>query len=418
MEAVQPAYVHSATSAPAGSATRRLVLTLAFVLFLTMLPVTMLVPVLRELVTTRFHGSTFWTHAFMSINLVGGLVAAPFGAWLADRHWGRRPVFIFAAALDATLLGLMYACARWQPSLSLLLTLRFLEGAAHLTSLSTLMALAGDWSGPGRGGRVMGVIGAALIFGTAFGTPLGGRIGQENPAFVLLLGAIICVVAAMLGLRLHEAPSRRTPASLSDTLLLLNRCPRLTTAYLFGFIERLCVGVIVSTFILYLGEVHRLEPARKGLLMALFLFPFAILCYPMGRLTDRWGRAIPMAVGGIAFGLVYALYGMVSGPWLVMLMLLSGVLSAVMFAPNLAMCADLAPPDQKAAAFAGFNMAGSLGFLCGPLLGGTLMSALAPRLGAVAAYQTTFAITGAIVVLCAAGSLPRLLTLRRQRLTR
>ncbi|MCC7292248.1 MAG: MFS transporter [Phycisphaerales bacterium] len=418
MEAVQSIRVGSACAAPSLPATRRLVMTLAFVLFLTMLPVTMLVPVLRELVTERFDGTTFWTHAFMSINLVGGLMAAPFGAWLADRHSGRKPVFIFAAALDATLLGLMYACARWQPSLSLLLTLRFLEGAAHLTSLSTLMALAGDWSGPGRGGRVMGVIGAALIFGTAFGTPLGGRIGQENPVFVLLLGAIICVVAAMLGLRLAEAPSRRAPASLRATLLLLHDFPRLTTAYVFGFIERLCVGVIVSTFILYLGEVQRLEPARKGLLMALFLFPFAILCYPMGRLTDRFGRAIPMCAGGIAFGLVYALYGAVSGPWLVVLMLLSGVLSAVMFAPNLAMCADLAPPDQKAAAFAGFNMAGSLGFLCGPLLGGTLMSALTPRLGAGASYQATFAITGAIVVVCAAGSLPHLLALRRHRLTR
>ena len=64
----------------------------------------------------------------------------------------------------------------------------------------------------------------------------------------------------------------------------------------------------------------------------------------------------------------------------------SGVLSATMFAPNLAMCADWAPKGRHAIAFAGFNIAGSLGFLCDPLLTGAWDTFTLPVAGEIAAY--------------------------------
>jgi len=183
----------------------------------------------------------------------------------------------------------------------------------------------------------------------------------------------------------------------------------LLVPYAFSFVDRFCVGVIVSSFVLFLGEAHGYSPGQRGALLALFLFPFAVLCYPAGKLADRYGRAKLMIAGNAAFGLAFAAYGIAPASWLPALMVASGVFSAALFSPNLAMCGDLAPPDQRAAAFAGFNMAGSLGFLFGPLVGGPVHKIASASLGSVNAYSIAFAIAGFVVLGCAIGFAPALI---------
>ena len=74
-------------------------------LFTIMLPVTMLVPVLKETVADRFGTGTFWTHSFMSFNLAGAVLAAPLAGPLANRL-GHRRVLVCIAALANALGGL------------------------------------------------------------------------------------------------------------------------------------------------------------------------------------------------------------------------------------------------------------------------------------------------------------------------
>ena len=62
-------------SAPATD--RRVVAAIAVSAFLAMIPVTMLVPALKEAVGERFGASAFWTHSFMSVNMIGAVMAAP-----------------------------------------------------------------------------------------------------------------------------------------------------------------------------------------------------------------------------------------------------------------------------------------------------------------------------------------------------
>jgi len=392
------------------AAARRVVARVGLALFLTMLPVTMMVPVLKELVADRFAASSFWTHSFMSINMVGAVLAAPLAGFLADRVGRRKPLLVFALLLNSGLLWLML----YVQTLGGLLAIRFLEGAAHILAVSSMMALAGDWAAAGKRGRVMGWIGSSLIFGTACGAPLGGRIGQITPHLVFQLGAAFALAAALLAwFGVRDAPARARTAHLRESLSLISRNKSLLIPLAYAFIDRFCVGVIVSSLVLYLAQVEAFSPAQRGGLLALFLFPFALLCYPMGRWSDRIGRAAPMCIGSLAFGIVFALYGFTPGVWLWVLMLLSGVLSAIMFAPNLALCADLAPPKQRASVYAGFNMAGSLGFLCGPLIGGVVLAVVTPRAGIAAAYRTAFVVAGLAEVVCALVTLPFLVRLAR-----
>lgn len=387
---------------------------LATVLFVNMLPVTMIVPGLTKLKET-FGTTSFWSHAFMSINMVAAVLAAPLGAILSDRLARRKPLLIAAMLVNcAALYGMGYLSAV-RPELRALLVLRFCEGAAHMVVITTIMAMACDWAAPGKRGRMMGLIGASLMFGTAFGSMLGGRIANTSSAMVFYVGAGLALAAAIIAaVGLRDAPERRRPSGFRDASRLLTMHRALLVPYAYAFIDRFCVGVIVSTLMLYLGVVVGLTPAGIGGLLGLFLFPFALLCYPVGRLADRFGRVTPMCVGSLGFGIVFALYGVVPFSWLYPAMLASGILSAIMFAPNLAMCADLAPTDQRAAAFAGFNMAGSLGFMAGPIIGGVLCALLEPSYGSAFAYKVTFITAGAAEVICAIVTLPWLLALRKQ----
>ncbi|MCH8969289.1 MAG: MFS transporter [Planctomycetes bacterium] len=389
----------------------RAVIPLGACIFLTMLPVTMMVPVLKQVVADRFGVSTFWTHSFMSINMVGAIVAAPLGGILADRL-GRRKWILAAALLCDGILLWALGNAKTFP---LFMALRLCEGMSHILALTTLMAIASDWAPSGRRGRMMGVIGASMMFGTTVGSPLGGTIGRAAPLLVFPIGALIALAAGLLVvLFVREADACRNGITFRDIRRLVRTHRALAVPYAYAFIDRLCVGVIISTFVLYLSDSLLLAPHQIGMMMACFMLPFAALTYPAGRLIDRFGRVWPIAFGSMAFGVVFATYGLWSPDLLVVAMVISGVLSAAMFAPNLALCADLSPREFSATAFAGFNVAGSLGFLCGPLLGGTLCTVLLSASGDASGYKITLGLAGATEVLCALITLPMLLRLRRK----
>lgn len=388
----------------------KVALPLAAGVFFTMLPVTMLVPVLKEIVSDRFAASTFWTHSFMSVNLVGAVIAAPLSGLLSDRIGRRRPLLLGALALDALLMWSMGRAG----GLAELLVLRAAEGAAHIVALTALMALACDWA-PARGrGRMMGLVGGCIMLGTSIGAPLGGVIGRTAPQWVFVAGAMASALALLLAAAtIPECTRPSAPRGMKQTRELLKHQRLLAVPYLYAFIDRFCVGVIISTFMLYLSHVLQLPPAPRGMLVAYFMIPFAVLSYPVGRWIDRYGRIAPLVGGSMLFGVALALYGWTPLGWLPALMVTSGVLSAIMFAPSLALCADLAPAEQRGTAIAGFNTFGSLGFLCGPLLAGAACALFLPRMGELAGYRWVLMLAGGTEVLCAALTLPVLLKLKR-----
>ena len=84
----------------------------------------------------------------MSINMIGALLGAPIAGLLSDRLGKRRLLAVGAlAANGVALLGIAWAW-RGAESYTLLLALRFLEGFAHMSALSLLMALAADTRPP------------------------------------------------------------------------------------------------------------------------------------------------------------------------------------------------------------------------------------------------------------------------------
>ncbi len=377
-------------------------LPLAASLFLLMLPVTAMVPVLSELTQGRYPGtSDVARHLFMSVNMVGALVAAPLAGLASDSLGRRIPLIALGFAING--LALLLIGGDW--SYPTILALRFIEGGAHMTSLSLLMTLGADHARREGLGGSMGAVGAAVSLGVATGAPLGGWLGADDALRVPWAGGLAMLVMTMVvPLLLRDAPRsgpRRSPRALVKAL---SRNHLLAIPYVFAFVDRLTVGVIVSTFSLYLGTVMGFAPARIGLTMAAFLMPFSILTWPAGLLCRRWDRFGMMVTGSILYGCFFVLLGVVPEDWLAAAMAAGGVTAALMYAPSLVLTAELAGPEQRASTLAGFNVAGSLGFAVGPLVGGTLVGVF--RTLDVEPYAIVFVIVGALEILIAVAMLP------------
>jgi len=383
-------------------------------ILLTMLPVTLIVTVLKELISLRFSVSLFWAHAFMSTSLFGAILFAPLAGMIVDYMPSRRSVIIIALVLNAICFFIMWQTA----SFEIMLAARFLEGAAHITALTAWMASGASLGDSSRSGRIMGALGGLLILGITIGVPLGGIIAKSEPSNVLWSAGVISLIAAVVAIGVSSRKSSSESTSFRDYLKTLQQTPWLLLPYAYTFIDRLCIGIVISSVTLYMSEVLNMDPATRGVELFYFLLPFALLSYPAGRLSDRIGRIWQMAIGTILFGIVYMMYGFAEGAVFSLLMIVSGVLCALMFAPNLAMCRDLSSEEQKGSAFAGYNVAGSLGFAVGPLLGGSIYAWLITSNDQLAAFQQTFIIAGSFEVLCALISLPFLIKLYRSGLAR
>ena len=384
---------------------------------LTMLPVTGVVPILKNLIYDQYAVGELATSAFMSINMIGAIIGAPIlGRW-ADGKNNHLNLLIFCALVDASL----WITFSTLPPFYILLSVRLLEGAAHIGALTMIMALMGHLSEE-RGRRAhMAALGGCIMFGVAMGSPLGGILGKLDVVLPLQAGAgvMALVAATALVLKLDDG-LRQTLDSMGSrtdktargsvwSLRPLQVSPPFRLPYLFGFVDRFTIGVFIIAFMLYTAHLGH-GPQTTGFLIGAFMIPFAFLSYPIGKLAEPLGLWRFVLVGSLLFGLAYGAVPWLSGWHLWAAMGVCGVLSAVMFGPNLMLVTKASTPQNRASAVAGFNTAGSLGFLVGPMTGGALLQGIKGFYPPEVTFRIVFALVGATEVVCVAWGLWRLKT--------
>ncbi len=366
-----------------------------------MFSVTLVYPVLKRFVMDRFNTTIAQASLFVSFNLAGYVIFSLIWGAVSDMT-GKRKFFITLGFLGNSVLMFSETLAN---SLSTLLILRFIEGAFTIMAFSLIMTRVLDVVQRTKYGMGMGIIGMSMAFGNAFGAPVGGRIGNINIFYPLYLGSGLLAFAALLStILLKERPLEVKPNSFLDALALLRDEKNLAIPYAFGFIDRFTVGFFVGVFPLYLGSIYGATPGKIGMYMAMFLIPFAILQYPCGLLSDKIGRAPPLVLGSLFYGICVLTIGFVDLSLLTGVMVVGGMFGALMYPPSAALVGDLAHSAKRGVAMGGFNLFGSLGFAIGPFVGGTIAD--------LYGYRASFAVAGASEILIAILLLPLLLKLR------
>jgi len=332
----------------------------AGLIFASVLSSTLLIPAVRPLLALQAPGNESAAHAFMSLNLLGGILGAP----LLLRSCARALSPSRMVALFATLDALLLAALAVGGPLWLLLTVRTLQGAVNLAAIALLLGAA-----PARGphGARYGVLGSMLMLGVACGAPVGTlllRLGPRAPLFGgAVLEAAVALIVPFAGLS-ALAGERPTTRALP------------WVGMLWVFAERLAIGLFVVTFAFHARQCLARTDADVGLAISCFMLPFVAAVYPAGRACDRIGAGRVAVLGLTVYGVAWLCLADAGAAQVWILMPVLGLASSAVFAAAMRESGAAESTRARVAAMSALNSAGGLGMLIGTALAGILSAVL------------------------------------------
>lgn len=378
-------------------------------LALTALPDAMVVPLLEELLVGRYGVGPAAAHAFLSVNLLGGLCAVPLLGYAARR--GRPIVAIsLAAVVDAALLAAMWLPIGFEATI----VLRAMEGAADVVVFAVVFDLVGHLGRRRTVGLRFGFAAALLTVALGSGAILGGTIarlegGDDAARIVYLVGAGACLIAGVLAWiardRLRRLESVRVDPGPAP---LVRRAP-LWPLLMIAASDRAAGGLLTGTLGLFLAESVGLGPAGRGMLVGTVLLLMGFGAVPAGWVADLAGDLRVRLVGGIVFGVGIAVLPFATANLTVLaaIAVLIGLGGAVLLPTSLSMLDRL---HGGLVGMGGFRAAGDIGFLLGVVVAGLLIGLLGQGEGAdpSGAYSAVFIGFGGVHLAVTATAVPRL----------
>jgi len=320
------------------------------------------------------------------------LCAAMWGV-ISDSLGVRKPLVVLGAAGG----GASYVAVTLVPRLGLgfevVLLLRIVGGAFTIGAFSLSITMLMDLS---RGhGRNMGAAGTAIGFGAALGAVVGGQLTTVDPLAPLYGGALLLGGAGAVA---ATVPDRGSDAGIPVATVVdrVRSHPALLVPFAFGYIDRLTAGFFALAGVAYFRDTFGIDAATAGVTLALFFVPFAVLQYPVGSLSDRTGRFLPVVVGSMLYGVAIVAVALAPGYEIAAaLLVLVGICGALVSPTTMALVTDIVPATERGAAMGGFNVFGSLGMLSGFLVGGVVTELY----GYLAAFLVAGGLEMAIAVL-------------------
>ncbi|MFM8943687.1 MAG: MFS transporter [Actinomycetota bacterium] len=384
------------SAAPLGRAGRSAVFAVVFLAFIdnfALLPVT---GPYAEALGAGPLGIAIAVAAYSLTNLAFDIV----GGSLVDR-FGRRRTLVWSLAISPIAIAL-YASAT---SLTSLVLLRIVHGAAGGMVTAAVFTVVGDIAPVGERGRYVGragaLIGLAAIVGPAFGGEASAHaVGPEGFHVVFRTIAILLAVGLALTLGFIRetgasvaVPDPGAPGAWRD---LLGR-PMLRAAYLGTAAYTFAVGTVATFFAVDL-DAAGYGRAVSGPLLGLFGL-IAVVVMLLGRVArsvDARGP-VPMASVGLACLAASGLLLMlpVSMTTATVAMVVYGVGYGAVFPAVGGAITVAAPAGERGRAYGLFNVAFDLGISIGPLAGGFA----ADRLGASPYLPAVLVCVAAIAVL-------------------
>jgi len=272
-------------------------------------------------------------------------LVAEFGAFvLCAVLWGvvsdslrsRTPLVVLGATGGAVSYLAVALAPHVRLGFGVVLLLRVVGGAFTIGAFSLSITMLMDLSG--GHGRNMGAAGTAIGLGAALGSVVGGQLATVDPLAPLYGGAILLGGAATLAATI---PDRSAGGGLPVNTVVdrVRSYPTLLVPFAFGYIGRLTAGFFALTGVAYFRDTFNIDAATAGFTLALFFVPFAVLQYPVGSLSDRIGRFLPVVVGSLLYGVTIIV--VVLSPTYVaaaILMILVGVCGALVSPTTMATC--------------------------------------------------------------------------------
>lgn len=345
-------------------------------IFFTMLPVTMIVPVFKDIVKDKLGGDNLMVSFFMSSAMLGSFLFSPVAGYVSDKFRNRVRFISIFAILD----GICFFILASSESIYFLQWVRFLEGSCHIFVIGLLLSLImdreNDFRNPEfyKSGKLIGIAGMLLSLGVGIGSPL-GILGKKNPILPFYIAGFMMILIGLISLFylkdyefyfFEEINLSKWKEAFTKNKLIL-------VPYTFNFIDRFTVGFFVTSFNIHMREKLNLSAGEVGLYLSLVLIPMSLLSYPFAILAKKTSSLYLMLLGSVLYGLMLSISGGIENKTLLFTsLILCGVGAGVMFVPSMMLAGELSPKGYNASVMSGFTGVGSIGFMLGPILGSLL----------------------------------------------
>lgn len=287
------------------------------------------------------------TNAFLLTNTVLQSLAGQ-----GSDRWGRRNFMLGGIALYTVSAALFVL----QANAWFYVLLRALEGAGAAAFTPAARAYLADLVPAEQRGNAYGRLLAADMAGLMLGPLVGGVAqaigGSHGPfvacallgvaAFVWLLGAARPATAA------SSAEVAATTSALGGvTAKAILRLPQFWAVALPGLGFAYLSGMYAVIWALYVQSAGG-SPLQVNLSYTLYAMPMVHFMSTFGKVADRVGRPLLVAVGGAVATLAVLGYGLFPIPWVLLtLCFLDGLAWSVFTPANQAFLADMTPPDSR-----------------------------------------------------------------------
>ena len=361
------------------------VFNLSLVTFLILLGLSMVAPILP----------TYAESFQVSYTLVGFVVSAfavtrmvlDMPAGLLSRRFDKKGIMI----LGLTLLTVSSIIAGLAPNYITLVIARMIEGAGSALYVTTATVFLAQISGEEKRGQWMSLYMGMLLLGSIFGPTFGGFLADtydiRAPFFAYAIITGLAVIPTLALPKLANSGNVSSPLEVKGILgdmreVLSNPSFILVTFAVFTMFF-LRTGVRSTLVPLFAANNLGFGSGIIGLVLTIGGITTALTITPIGSISDRIGRKIPLALclvltAGITvvipfstdlstLSLTLAIYGAFNG--------LQG--------PSAAYVTDLSPQDKLEISMGLYRMISDAGFVAGPLLLGFLADITAiPVIGA------------------------------------
>lgn len=300
-------------------------------------------------------------------------------------------------------------------SLVLVWVLRLVTGLAGGTAITAGMVLIALLADPVHRGRAMSLLQSMQLVGSSFGLALGGityGLGGVRAPF-LACGVLALLVLVIGGPLLMRSPVPRTStsepepepgATTTDTTpappLLADRSFLSLCAACFAvFFHRF--GGMQATIPLLAYTVVGMSVTQYGIVQGAISALGLVLAVPVGILSDRRGRKLPIAAGLLIAGAVTPVFLLTdAAPAFVAVLAVSALAIGICSPVQSAFVVDLAPPGRPGTAIGVFRSFGDLAGIIGPVVLGALTDHLGLR-AAVLVLSGVLLIPGTLFALLA-----------------
>ncbi len=367
---------------------KRALLFVAFIVFIDMLGIGLIVPVMPSLIT--------------GITNTGPAEAAAIGGWLLfsaaamqflfapvigglSDQYGRRPVLLITLAL----LGIDYAIMAWAPTLTWLFVGRLISGIMG-ASWAAANSCVADLVSKEEKAKYFGILGGAGASGFILGPAIGGILGQYGDRLPFIAASILALSGAIIGFYILQEtlPTERrrrfeiTRANPFGSLIQMSKTPLVIGILAVIFMLQLAAQVQLAIWAFFLVERFAWNELQIGLSVAFFGLLIAIAQGVLtGHVIQRFGNT-KTGFWSIGLGLpAYLMFAFAPAGWVIVLGILVGSVGALAFPAMQAIMSERIDEDAQGELQGAIASTIGLTMIIGPILMTTVFRIYADEVG-------------------------------------